>query len=122
MRSAAGAAGRYRSRDPVSVRNAAGELSKRAFAETFGVSEAQLERLFHLGMPHAKTGRKITIPTPEGRVWYHRYLVEKGRKEAAPVDLREARRRKESADAEMAELELAKARGELATVDEFRAI
>ena len=104
----------------MTARNAAGNLSKRQFSDTFGVSEAQLERLFHKGMPHEKTSaRKIAIPMPAGRVWYHEYLVGKGRKQAAPKDIDEAKQRKMAAEAELAELELAKARDELMTASEF---
>jgi hypothetical protein len=104
----------------MSERNAAGELTKRAFAETYGVSEAQLERLFQQGLPHAKRStRKVAIPMPEGRIWYHNYLVEKGKRAAAPKDIDEAKHRKMAAEAELAEIELEKAREELMTVAEF---
>lgn len=104
----------------MSSRNASGALSKRQFAETFGVSEAQLERLFQAGMPHEKTSsRKIAIPMPAGRVWYHTYLVEKGKRQAAPKSLDDAKLRKLGAEAELAELELAKARDELMTADQY---
>lgn len=103
----------------MTARNAAGKLSKSMFAATFGVSESQLERLFQQGMPHAKKGRRIEIPMPAGRVWYHTHLVDKGKRQAAPRDMDEARRRKMAAEAELAELELAKARDELMTVEAF---
>lgn len=103
----------------MTARNAASEMTKRQFADTYGVSEAQLERLFHQGMPHEKkTSRKIVIPMPDGRVWYHKYLVDKGKRQAAPTSIDEARRRKEAAQAELAELELAEARRELMKVED----
>jgi hypothetical protein len=102
-----------------STRNAAAEITKRSFCDTFGVSEAQLERLFQLGMPHAKgASRRVEIPMPDGRVWYHNYLVEKGKKQAAPKDLDEARKRRAAADADLAELELAKARNQTMLVED----
>lgn len=104
----------------MSERNAAGEMTKRQFAETFGVSEAQLERLFQQGMPHAKKStRNVVIPMPDGRVWYHAYLIEKGKRQAAPKDIDEAKRRKMAAEAELAELEVARARGELMTTETY---
>jgi hypothetical protein len=103
----------------VTVRNAKHELTKRAFGDLFGISEAQLERLFHQGMPHEKRAKKSYIPMPAGRVWYTEYLVQKGRKQVTPTSLDEARQRKEAAQAEMAELDLAKARDELMTASEF---
>jgi len=90
----------------VTVRNESTQIPKAQFAATFGVSEAQLERYFQQGMPHEKKGRRIMIPMPEGRVWYHKYLVEKGRREAMPQDLDEAKKRREMAMAEIAELDL----------------
>lgn len=103
----------------MSERNAASEITKRDFAETFGVSEAQLERLFQQGMPHAKKStRRVVIPMPAGRVWYHQHLVQKGRKEAAPKNIDEAKQRKAAAEAEMAELELAKVRGDTMLVED----
>jgi hypothetical protein len=107
----------------MSVRNATTSISKRHFAETYGVSESQLERLFQQGMPHEKqSSRKIAIPMPAGRVWYHDYLVDKGRRQAAPKDLDEAKQRKMAAEAELAELELSEKRGELMTVSDFAKI
>jgi phage terminase Nu1 subunit (DNA packaging protein) len=102
-----------------SKRNAAAELTKRAFAETFGVSEAQLERLFQQGMPHEKkSSRKVVIPMPSGRVWYHEYLVKKGEKRAAPSTIDEARLRKETAQAALEELKLAREQGVTMRVEE----
>lgn len=104
----------------VSQRNTSETITKRAFAETFGVSEAQLERYFQQGMPHEKAStRKIMIPMPAGRVWYHEYLVNKGRKQAAPTTLDEAKQRREAAQAELAELDLAERRGELMHVSDY---
>jgi hypothetical protein len=103
-------------------RNAATTLAKSAFAATFGISESQLERLFQKGMPHTKNGRKIEIPMPDGRVWFHEYLVNKGKKAAQPKTIDDAKLRNETARAEMAELELAKARDELMTVDAYERV
>lgn len=109
----------HRAEARVTVRNAATEISKREFCDTFGISESHIERLFQQGMPHAKqSSRKITIPMPAGRVWYHDFLVEKGKKQAAPKDLDDAKLRKAAAEAEMAELELAKVRGDTMLVDD----
>ncbi len=100
-------------------RNTKTSLPKAAFAATFGISESQLERLFQQGMPHEKKGRKVMIPMPAGRVWYHEYLVNKGKKEAAPKDIDDAKLRKMAAEAELAELELSRERDELMTADDF---
>lgn len=103
----------------MTVRNAASEITKKEFCDTFGVSEAQLERHFQAGMPHEKkSSKKIYIPMPAGRVWYHEHLVAKGKKLAAPKDIDDAKLRKAAAEAEMAELELAKLRGDTMLVDD----
>jgi hypothetical protein len=91
----------------MTVRNASTSISKQSFCDTFGVSEAQMERHFQAGMPHEKKGRRVFIPMPAGRVWYHSFLVNKGKKQAAPKNIDEAKLRKETALAEMAELDLA---------------
>lgn len=102
----------------MSTRNAATEFTKRQFAETFGLSEKQIERHFAQGMPYRKDGTRILIPMPAGRTWYHEHLVEKGKKQAAPKDIDDAKLRKAAAEAEMAELELAKLRGDTMLVDD----
>jgi hypothetical protein len=94
-------------------------MTKRAFAEMFGVSEAQLERLFQKGMPHEKrSSRRVEIPMPEGRVWYHTYLEKKGEKRAAPSTIDEARLRKETAQAGLEEFKLAREQGITMLVEE----
>jgi hypothetical protein len=93
-------------------------MTKAQFAATFGVSEAQLERYFQKGMPHEKRGRRVMIPMPTGRVWYHEHLVEKGKKAAQPKTIDEARLRTETARAEMAELDLADRLSETMKVSE----
>lgn len=102
----------------MTARNAAAQMSKSAFAVTFGVSESQLERLFHQGLPHEKKGRNVMIPMPAGRVFYHKYLVDKGKREAAPKTIDEARLRTETARAEMAELDLAERQRETMKVSD----
>lgn len=96
----------------MTARNAPGEITKRNFCDTFGISEAQLERLFQQGFPHRKaSSRKIMIPMPAGRVFYHEYLVKKGERKAKPSTIDDARLMKESATAELEQLKLARERG-----------
>jgi hypothetical protein len=90
------------------ARNVSGKLAKVDFCSTFGVSEAQLERYFQQGMGHEKKGRRIFVPMPAGRVWLHAYLIEKGKKSAAPTTINDARLRKETAQAALEELKLAR--------------
>lgn len=103
----------------MSDRNKPRKITKREFCELMGISEKQLERYCHDGMPHAKEGRAVTIPMPEGRVWYHKYLVAKGKAEATPTSRSDSIDRQEAANAELAEIELAKARNELMRVEDY---
>jgi hypothetical protein len=93
---------------PKSERNAASEMTKREFAEVFGMSEKNVERFCQQGMQHRKDGKLVFITMPQGRIWYHNYLVEKGKREAAPKTINEAVRRQEAARADREELALAK--------------
>lgn len=104
----------------MSDRNKAGKLSKREFAETFGISEKQIERYCQEGMPHKKEGVKVFLLMPEARVWYHKHLVEKGEQRAKPKGKRtDSVDRRLAAEAETAEIELAKLRNELMTVADY---
>ena len=103
----------------MTVRNASTKLTKREFADLFGVSEKQLERFFAQGMPHDReSARKITIPMPDGREWYKNHLVNKGRKEAQPSTINEAHLRIATAKAERDELQLAKEKRQTMKVEE----
>jgi hypothetical protein len=102
----------------MSVRNVAGKMSKATFCSTFGVSEKQLERHCQNGMPHEKQGRRVHVLMPDGRVWLHRYIEEKGKQSAAPKTINDARLRKETAQAGMEELKLAREQGKTMLVIE----
>jgi ADP-ribose pyrophosphatase YjhB (NUDIX family) len=106
----------------VSDRNGAHELSKREFAELFGISEKQIERFCQAGMPHRKKGRLVFIVMPQGRVWYHEHLVTKGEDRVRPTKRSESADRRAAAEAELAEIALAKARSELMPVADFERI
>ena len=74
---------------------------------------------FAVGMPHQRTGRRVMLPMPAARVWFHEYLIKKGERKAQPASLSEARMRKETAQAALEELKLARELGKLMLVDEF---
>lgn len=103
----------------MSDRNKAHSLTKREFAELFGRSEKQLERYFQAGMPHKKKGRDISIPMPEGRVWFLKHIVEQAKEEAKPTTRSASIDRQVAAQADLAELELAEKRDELMRVEDF---
>jgi hypothetical protein len=102
----------------MTVRNAAAKMPKATFCATFGVSEKQLERHFQNGLPHEKQGRRAYVLMPDGRVWLHRYIEEKGKQSAAPKTINDARLRKETAQAGMEELKLAREQGKTMLVIE----
>lgn len=94
------------------------EVSKKDFAALTGYSAKQIERWIQgTDMPHRREGNTLYFPWPAARAWLNHYLEEKGKRAAKPESVDDARRRKEYAEAEMAELKLAEARGELDTVE-----
>lgn len=92
---------------------------KAQFCEVFGVSEAQLERHFQAGCPHEKQGRRVFVPMPGGRIWYHNFLIEKGKKQGTPSGIESARQREAEARTELVEIELAEKRRDLMHVDDY---
>lgn len=86
----------------------------------FGESGKQIERYVAEGMPCTGTAHKRRFPWPEVRNWRDERLRRMERDKSArekPTDINEAKRRKEAAFAEKAELEVAEMRGELIPLD-----
>ena len=82
-----------------------------------GYSSKQITRwLTESDIPHRREANEIFFPWPAARAWLHRYLEEKGKRAAQPIDKDNAFQRKSIAEAELIEIELAKARGELLPV------
>jgi hypothetical protein len=69
------------------------------------------------GAPARKDGRNTWIRWPDFARWRERELID----EAMPGDLDTARTRKANAEAELAEIEVAKARGEVVLVADYEA-
>lgn len=94
-------------------------------AELLGVAPRSISRFVADGMPYKGEAQKRRYPWPECRTWYNERVAKlaKAEVERKPeIDsLHEAEKRKAAADAEMAELKLAKLRGELVAVDDFEA-
>lgn len=95
-------------------------LKKADAAELLGISAKQLERYIAEGMPCSGTGAKRVFPWPQIRHWRDKLLVAQGKAQAQakverlpPINLAEARLRKETADAQLQELKLAEAEGRL---------
>ena len=97
------------------------DVNKREISACMGVSIPTIDRWIREGCPVKERGSKSDpwiFWLPDVISWWG----EKQRISAAgsdPTDVDDARRRKLSAEAAMAELELAKARGDVAPVREF---
>lgn len=99
------------------------EVTKAELGALTGYSPKQLTRFVQTtDIPHRRDGNELYFPWPGVRAWLFRYLEEKGKRAAAPVDSKDALTRTDVARAELMEIELAKARGELMKVDDFERI
>ena len=74
------------------------------------------------GCPREMVGRKQMFRWPEFNRWYWTRKIEEAREAARPVNLDEARARREAALAQQEELKLAEMRGELMTVADYRRV
>ena len=99
-----------------------GQIVTRAgLADVFGVALPTIDGWVRSGCPFIQRGgrgKEWQFNTADVASW----LKEKAKEEsvgAGPIDIEEARLRKLTAEAEMAELELAKARKEVAPIREF---
>lgn len=73
------------------------------------------------GAPVRKDGQRVFVRWPEFMRWREQELVRVAVKDANPGDFETARTRKASADAELAEIEVAKARGDVVSVADYEA-
>lgn len=71
------------------------------------------------GAPVRKDGNKTLVQWPAFMRWREQELVRVAVKDANPGDLDTARTRKANAEAELAEIEVAKARGEVVSVADY---
>lgn len=98
------------------------EVSKTELAEFFGVSATTVEHWIRVGCPFIQRGGK-------GKAWkfstadVHDWRLDRLREEhagSAPADEKELKNRKLAAETAKAELELAKAKGEVAPLDQVQ--
>jgi hypothetical protein len=93
------------------------KVTKEQLAALTGYSSKQVTRwLQETDIPHRRDANELVFPWPGVRTWLHRYLEEKGKRTAQPIDKDNANQRRTIAEAELIEIELAKARSELMTV------
>ena len=71
------------------------------------------------GAPARRIGQRVWVRWPDFARWREQELVRQARADAAPVSLDDARARKANAEAELAELDVAKARGEWVSVADY---
>lgn len=93
-----------------------GKLISRAEAkQRLGeMAESTFALLVRQGLPREGDGKAARYPWPEVWHWYFKREREKAKDEARPKDRNEAEERLASAKAQLAELELEEARGNLA--------
>jgi phage terminase Nu1 subunit (DNA packaging protein) len=72
-----------------------------------------------VGAPVRKEGNRVWVRWPDFMRWREQELVRVAVQEANPGDLDTARTRKANAEAELAEIEVAKARGEVVSVADY---
>ncbi len=95
------------------------EVGVNEAARRLGLTGGEVSRLHgEPGAPKVVRGGKVFLRWPE----FPRWRDERLKKVGKPSGLDEARRRRLSAQAELAELELAKARGDLLTISDVERI
>jgi phage terminase Nu1 subunit (DNA packaging protein) len=97
------------------------EFNRQELSQAMGVSLPTVDRWIRDGCPMKQRGTKgvpWVFSLPDVVAWWGDRQRESAAG-SAPTDVEDARRRKLSAEAAMAELELAKARGDVAPIREF---
>jgi len=83
------------------------------------LSTKQIAREVEAGMPHERDGNKLKFPWPDVRIWRDEHIREMAKAEMRPADKDDARKRREAAEADLAELKLSRERGEVLPVQDF---
>lgn len=91
------------------------EVNQTEFAAIVGLSTRQVRNLEAEGLPHRAKGNKKLYPIPDALAWYYARKFEP----EELTDTAEAKRRKLTAEAKLAEIEVAKAAGELVPLDQY---
>jgi phage terminase Nu1 subunit (DNA packaging protein) len=94
--------------------------SQSQVSELLGVTTRQVHNLTEKGMPRRVENGRPKYPWPDALKWYIAFKVSVEAAKANPVDFEAARARKMAADAELAEMEVARTRGEQVPIDAFR--
>lgn len=107
-----------RARQNSPERAQSGEISASEAAERLGITtNAVGQWTARPNAPARKVGNRVWVQWPAFARWREQQMIETAKRESAPaVSLEEARTRKALAEAELAELDVAKARGEYVAV------
>lgn len=92
------------------------ELNRSQLAEAFAVDLLTVDRWRTQGCPFEKRGRNILFIVSEVHKWVVSTKVRAAVSSTSPADLDEARARKTSAQAQLAEIELQRERGEVVPI------
>ena len=96
-------------------------LNRKDFSALLGLTTRQIHNLEAEGIPHTvENGRKL-YPMPDAAQWYYRRQMDREKAKMIPTGYDEAKTREMIARADMAEMDAAKARGELIHLDDLEA-
>lgn len=101
------------------------EVNQTELARRLALTPRQIRNLHEHGLPHRRDGRSVLYPWPEVRDWYTKFKQEEDRRRRGggqELNLQHEKARKLAADAEKAEMELAKARGELIHIEDVEGL
>lgn len=93
-------------------------LSAKQLADELGLGTRQIDNLVADGMPRHKRGRGYAYPWPIVLRWYIKHREASALRRSQPTDLNDARVRRETAEAQLKELELAKLEGRTVTIED----
>ncbi len=97
-------------------------VNRAELARILGVDVRTIDTYTRQGMPIEKRSRRKGDPSEYNTAAAIEWLRESSSEESVPLDFEKARARKMRADAELAEYDLAKTRGELVAVEDVAAL
>lgn len=95
------------------------EVTQSEFAELVGLTTRQIRNLEREGLPHRSDKNRKLYPVPTAIVWWSDRKTEKALAAVEVQAIDEARTRKMQVEAARAELELARAQGQLIHIDDL---
>lgn len=95
------------------------DATQKEFAEMVGLTTRQIRNLETEGLPHRAEGAKKFYPVPAAVLWIRDRDVKAAIARAQPTNFDDVRLREMTANAELAELEVMRVRGELIHRDDL---